>query len=285
MCLVVLALRMHPRWPLVIAANRDEFHDRATAPMDWWPDAPSRILAGKDLAAGGTWMGLSEQGRLALLTNVRDPSRHRADAPSRGALVADWLGNHRSVHEATNDYLGRGCNPFNLLLADAGGSRWWWMGDGVEQVLPLGPGLYGLSNARLDTPWPKVQRLKAAVSQALTQAPQARALADHLLAALADRAQPADETLPRTGVALDVERFLAPAFISGAGLPRPYGTRSSTVLWVEAADGAHALHVRERGFDAKGEATQTRHWDVSNWPWKAGEPAGISGHSRGQPSA
>jgi uncharacterized protein with NRDE domain len=89
MCLAVLALHMHPRWPLVIAANRDEFHDRETAPMNWWDGSSPRILAGQDLAAGGTWMGASEHGRLALLTNVRDPLRQRGDAPSRGALVTD----------------------------------------------------------------------------------------------------------------------------------------------------------------------------------------------------
>jgi uncharacterized protein with NRDE domain len=275
MCLVVLALHMHPRWPLVIAANRDEFHDRATAPMDWWPEARPRILAGKDLAAGGTWMGLSEQGRLALLTNVRDPLRQRSDAPSRGVLVADWLHTERAAHDAASDYRDRGCNPFNLLLADAGGSRWWWVGDGAGQAQPLGPGLYGLSNARLDTPWPKVQRLKAEVLQALAQAPHAQALADHLLATLADRTLPADETLPRTGVALDAERFLAPAFISGAGLPRPYGTRSSTVLWVEAADGAHALQVQEKGFDAEGQARQIRRYAIDDWSWKAESPTRV----------
>lgn len=269
MCLAVVALHMHPRWPLVIAANRDEFHDRATAPLDWWADATPRILAGKDLFAGGTWMGASEQGRLALLTNVRDPQRQRADAPSRGALVADWLGSQRGVHEAASDYLRRGCNPFNLLLAEAGGSRWWWVGDGAEQPLPLAPGLYGLSNARLDTPWPKVQRLKAAMSQTLTQARHAQAMADTLLAALADRTPPADDALPRTGVELDVERFLSPAFISGSGLPRPYGTRSSTVLWVDAASSTAELNVSEQSFDAQGLLVAGRTHRLPRWPWPA----------------
>jgi uncharacterized protein with NRDE domain len=267
MCLAVLALHMHPRWPLVIAANRDEFHDRATAPMDWWSGSSPRILAGQDLAAGGTWMGASEHGRLALLTNVRDPQRQRGDAPSRGALVADWLRSESGVHEATSDYLGRGCNPFNLLLADAGGGRWWSVGDGAEQPMPIGRGLYGLSNAQLDTPWPKVQRLKAAMSHALTQATHAQALADTLLAALADRTPPADDALPRTGVGLDVERFLAPAFICGAGLPRAYGTRSSTVLWVEAAPSTTELNVSEQSFDAQGRLMAERQHRLPNWPW------------------
>jgi uncharacterized protein with NRDE domain len=275
MCLAVVALHMHPRWPLVIAANRDEFHDRATAPLDWWADATPRILAGKDLSAGGAWMGASEHGRLALLTNVRDPQRQRADAPSRGALVSDWLRSQRSVHDAASHYTARGCNPFNLLLADAGGSRWWWVGDDVADPKALPPGVHGLSNARLNTPWPKVQRLKAAVASALPVSTGSDELARRLFAALVDRVQPADEQLPSTGVGQAVERFLSPAFVAGEGLPRPYGTRSSTVLWVERQADGFSLHMQEQCFGHNGEKTLSAKHVVANWPWQEKSPVHV----------
>jgi uncharacterized protein with NRDE domain len=265
MCLAVLALHLHPRWPLVIAANRDEFHDRATAPLDWWAGSSPRILAGRDLEAGGTWMGVADHGRLALLTNVRDPQRQRNDAPSRGALVTDWLGSQREVQDAAADYAGRGCNPFNLLMAEGGGSRWWWMGDGHNSPRALAPGFYGLSNAQLDTPWPKVERLKAAMSQILSQTQDAGSLADELLAALADRNLPPDDALPLTGVPLEVERLLAPAFISGADLSRPYGTRSSSVVVVELGKSTAELRAVERSFDAQGRPTLDRCLSVPGW--------------------
>lgn len=271
MCLVVLALHMHPRWPLVIAANRDEFHDRATAPMDWWPDSQPRILAGKDLVAGGAWMGLAEQGRMALLTNVRDPRRHRTDAPSRGALVSDWLQSSDAVTSAAARYRSRGCNPYNLLVADGGGSRWWWMHDGVDEPSELAPGLYGLSNAQLNSDWPKVALLKTALSCALKQAHSAEQLADELFAALADRSQPDDEALPQTGVGAAVERFLAPAFIAGEGLSRPYGTRASTVLCVEQDNKDIAMQVRERAFGRSGQTLGVRDFCVPRWPWQRPE--------------
>ncbi len=268
MCLAVLALHMHPRWPLVIAANRDEFHDRPALPMHWWDEAPVRILAGKDLSAGGTWMGLSEAGRIALLTNVRAPQQHRQDAPSRGALVTHWLSSRIDVQAAAQDYQARGCKPFNLLMADTGGSRWWWTGDGTRSPQALGPGLYGLSNARLDTPWPKVERLKTALSTALRQAQDDRGLTEPLLALLGDSTLPPDNALPDTGVGIDVERFLAPAFIAGLGLQAAYGTRASTVMRVDLAGKTPLLRVTERTFGSAGAVQGANDYEVEGWGWE-----------------
>jgi uncharacterized protein with NRDE domain len=268
MCLAVLALQLHERWPLVIATNRDEYHDRATAPLHWWPEQPPSVLAGKDLAAGGTWMGVTPEGRLALLTNVRDPSRQRADAPSRGALVSRWLQTQTTAQEAQHQGAALGCNPFNLLLADQGGQRWWCTNEHA-QLERLDPGLHGLSNARLNTEWPKVQRLKSAATRALGSATELDNLIHALFAALADRTPAHDSELPSTGVGSAVERFLSPVFIAGLGLARPYGTRCSTVLVVQQEPQGAVLHMHEKRFDASGSLGDSTQQSIADWPWPA----------------
>jgi uncharacterized protein with NRDE domain len=226
MCLILLAWQAHPRIPLLIAANRDEFYTRPSAPAGFWEEAPG-ILAGRDLAAGGTWLGITRSGRFAAVTNFRDPASLRSGAPSRGRLVGDYLRGRRraesylrSLAAAAGSY-----NGFNLLVGDRAGlhyfsNRW----DGPCRVAP---GIHGLSNALLDTPWPKVERGRAALADLL----QGRGAPDPeaLFALLADRTQAPDEALPKTGVGLARERALSPLFIETAG----YGTRSSTVLTVD----------------------------------------------------
>jgi uncharacterized protein with NRDE domain len=266
-CLAVLALNCHPRWPLVIAANRDEYHDRATAALHWWDDSEPRVLAGKDLAAGGTWMGANAAGRLALLTNVRDPSRQRANAPSRGALVSHWLRSASDAEEAARHAAAMGCNPFNLLLADQGGQRWWYANEHT-QLERLADGVHGLSNARLNTAWPKVQRLKATVANTVDAATELENLVESLFNALADRTPAPDEQLPSTGVGLPIERYLSSAFIAGQSLGRAYGTRSSTVLLVQNEALGATLCVQERNFDAWGHLTTHAAHRVPDWPWK-----------------
>jgi uncharacterized protein with NRDE domain len=174
MCLAAFALGLSARFPLVIASNRDEFHARPTEPLDVWLPSGARgpILAGRDLEAGGSWFGLDGRGRLALLTNLRDPTRQRAGAPTRGALVTDWL-----TADADADaerwwppVRGAGHNGFNLIAADLAAGRWHWLHSDEAAPRPLGPGLYGLSNGRLDEPWPKVVALKAAMARALEAA-------------------------------------------------------------------------------------------------------------------
>ncbi|MEP6884538.1 MAG: NRDE family protein [Gammaproteobacteria bacterium] len=227
MCLVFLVWRLHPQFPLVVAANRDEFHARPTAPAGWWPQQPNhpQIVAGQDLQAGGTWLGLTRAGRFAALTNYRDLEPRRAAAPSRGALVTNVLQAGTSVAEGLA-YLrdvGDNYNSFNLIFSD--GERLGIFESKLGLGRELGPGIYGLSNHLLDTPWPKVQegktRLESALSAMTDTAP--------LLALLRDDRPAADERLPTTGVSLEWERLLSSAFVRAPD----YGTRCSTIIRIE----------------------------------------------------
>jgi uncharacterized protein with NRDE domain len=221
MCLILVAWRVHPGYPLVVAANRDEFFARPTAPAAFWKDAP-QVLAGRDLEAGGTWMGITRDGRFAALTNFRDPAQTRSDAPSRGKLVADFLlGNDapRAYLDRIADH-GRRCNGYNLLVGD--GESLWWASNMGGEPRKLEPGVYGVSNHLLDTPWPKVGAGKTALAAAIDRLPDDEAL----FQLLQDDGVHPDEALPQTGVPLDWERLLSSAFVKSPG----YGTRSSTVL-------------------------------------------------------
>jgi uncharacterized protein with NRDE domain len=235
MCLVLLVWRMHPQYPCLIAANRDEFHARPTAAAGWWPDRP-QMLAGRDLEAGGTWLGLTRAGRFAALTNFRDPERRRARVavaavPSRGTLVTSLLDSTAGVseglaylHDRHADY-----NPFNMIFSD--GERLGIYESAVGAGRELGPGIYGLSNHLLDTPWPKVQNAKTRLASAL------RDLTDTgpLLELLRDDLPACDERLPRTGVSLEWERLLSSAFVRSAA----YGTRCSTIIRLERTGRAY----------------------------------------------
>lgn len=234
---MAMAWQLHPSLPLVLAANRDEFHDRESAPMAWWEG--QGILAGRDLRAGGTWLGLNQRGRMALLTNVREPGRQQPQLPSRGSLVPLWLQEPLAAPEMTAQLEAVSVNGYNLLGIDLIGSQahYWSNRHGHRHGLP--PGLYGLSNAALDTPWPKLQRLKGMVQDLVHSVTQparheAHQPADHLveslMRALADRDQPADEQLPQTGVSAEWERWLSRIFIETP--QNRYGTRCSTVVVV-----------------------------------------------------
>jgi uncharacterized protein with NRDE domain len=254
-CLIGLALEAHPRFPLVIAANRDEFFDRPTAPLDWWQSSPGApwLLGGRDLSAGGTWMALSERGRIGMLTNVRDPSRQRTEAPSRGALVTDWLEGRETS--------AQGHNPFNLIGGDLRSQRWWWRSD-RQVATPLSPGVHALSNAALNEPWPKVQRLSAALEHALRG--DEAGLETRLFSLLGDRSQAADADLPDTGIGLERERMLSPIFITTPD--GRYGTRCSTVILGERDDAGWQLKIIERTHDCSGEATHDRRVTLTHWP-------------------
>lgn len=230
MCLIALARDAHPRFDLVIAANRDEFLDRPAAALHRWSDG---TLAGRDLRAGGTWMGLTPTGRLALLTNVRRPGAVRPDAPSRGEIVPQWLHGGADAAAFCSALAAAGHNPFNLLAADLHRGEFFWTGTDHPAPHALPAGIHGLSNAALDTPWPKTERLKLALREALRRHDGADALIDALLLALADRTRAPDERLPSTGVALEVERYLSPVFIDEPH----YATRCSTVLLRERVSG------------------------------------------------
>ena len=241
MCLVALAWKAHPDFPLVVAANRDEWRARPAAPAHWWEDRPG-LLAGRDLEAGGTWMGVTRGGRFCAVTNFRDPSDKRGDARSRGELVADFLSGIDSP-AAYCDSLARRAgdyNGFNLLAGDDAGAH--WASNRGGSARRLAAGVHGLSNALLDTPWPKLVRTTHAVRAWLAEGDADTA---PLFAALADRARPADAELPDTGVTRDWERLLSSAFI----VSERYGTRCSTVLTVDRAGRAV---FRERTFDVAG---------------------------------
>jgi len=250
-CLVAMAWGLHPSLPLVLAANRDEFHQRQASPMGWWDDGLT--LAGRDLEAGGTWLGLSRQGRIGLLTNVREPWLAQQDLPTRGALVPLWLRDATDADDMAHRLLARPTKGYNLLGVDLVTAQAHCWSNRHGHRCALGPGLYVLSNAALDTPWPKLQRLKRSVSEAL-QHHAHDALLDPLLQALADRTQPEDAQLPQTGLPPDWERWLSSIFIETPD--GRYGTRCSTVVVVRHPSPCHwQVHAVEQGWNSRGEAT------------------------------
>jgi uncharacterized protein with NRDE domain len=225
MCLVLIALDSHPDYPLIVAANRDEFYDRPTAPAAFWADAPS-VLAGRDLQAGGTWLGVDRRGRFAAVTNYRQGQRERPAPRSRGRLVSDFLTTGASAREHIERAQSDAAlyNGFNLLASDGG--RLFYYSNREGRVRALAPGVYGLSNHLLDTPWPKVASTKTAFDALLNGG--ASDLTADLFALLSDRNRPADDLLPSTGIGREWERLLSSAFIASDD----YGTRSSTVVLV-----------------------------------------------------
>jgi uncharacterized protein with NRDE domain len=241
-CLALVALDAHPRFPLVIAANRDEFHARAAAPAHWWKDG---TLGGVDLAAGGTWFGVNARGRWALVTNFREGVPRDPNAPSRGGLVT------RALAEASPPLVcaaaiaadGVRYHGFNLLVGDVANGV--YASNRASGALALGRGIYGLSNHLLDTPWPKLIRSKARFAACLAASDDG---VEPLFELLADRTQAEATALPVTGVAPEWERLLSSAFI----VDSRYGTRCSTVLTI-AHDGS--ARFVERGFDPHGRLT------------------------------
>ncbi|HQR67698.1 MAG TPA: NRDE family protein, partial [Thermoanaerobaculia bacterium] len=240
-CLVAFPGGPRPHLPLLVAANRDEFLKRPTARAAFWPEAPG-LLAGRDLEAGGTWLGATRSGRVAFLTNHRDPRTHREGAPSRGALVVEFL----KGEERPGDFLGRKekegprFNGFHLVVCDL--SELWYFTNTGGRPQPLAPGIHGLSNGPLDDPWPKTRRTVEGLTRLLAKPGPPRPSSFFEL--LGDRSRVPDDELPSTGVPLEWERLLSSPFI--AAEEHGYGTRSSTVLI--AAPGS--LRFVERTFAA-----------------------------------
>jgi len=265
MCLVALAIGCHARFPLVIAANRDEFFDRPAAAMDWWSpgDGLPHILAGRDLPSGGTWLGLTRAGRLALLTNLRCPAAFDPAAPSRGGIVPRWLRGDLSAENFWTQVAGGGHNAFNVVLADVTRGEYFWANTDQPALKRLEPGVHGLSNASLDTPWPKVLGLKRHLKAALGASASRERLTQRLFDVLADRRPASDAEMPSTGVALEWERILSSVFIHAPA--QRYGTRCSTVLVVERDAGRVAAHVTERTYDLRGEAVGDRVHRLDGW--------------------
>lgn len=239
MCLIAWNWQPASNTPLLLIANRDEFYARPTAPLHWWPDA--NILAGRDLQAGGTWLGISRSGRLAALTNHRDPANVRADAPSRGELVSGFLQTDASAEDYLGGLAGRAANynPFNLLVFD--GTRLLGLESRHAKVMAMQPGIGAVSNADFLTPWPKLARLSGSLQTLLGQTHPSDA---QLLALLHNPHIAADADLPVTGIPLEFERALSAAFIA---LP-DYGTRACSVVRFEADN----VQFLEQGFNASG---------------------------------
>lgn len=237
MCLVLFAYRVHPEYKLIVAANRDEFYQRRTAPVHYWEDSPE-ILAGRDLEKMGTWMGVTTAGRFAALTNYRNPNEDTEGKRSRGELVADALKTKGTV----KDYLeglvrNNDMYPGYNLLAGDGNDLYYYSNQGQE-LQKLEPGLYGVSNHLLNTLWPKVQIGKEAMLQIVNE--QQGDLVEKLMTLLQNADLASDERLPNTGVSLEMEKMLSPLFIKSDH----YGTRSSTVLLMSDQE----IHYVERVF-------------------------------------
>ena len=242
MCLIVVGWQVDERYSLIVAANRDEYHARASAPAARWSEAPE-VIGGRDLEAGGTWMAASTSGRFAAVTNVREPGM-APGSRSRGELPRDFLLGELSAAEfaATIDYPAYA--GFNLLLSD--GEALLYCSNRSEQPQTLPPGIYGLSNHRLDTPWPKLELARRRFAAALPALPAAEPFFD----LLADRTIAEDAILPKTGVALEWERLLSAVFV----VSENYGTRASSLLLMRS-DGK--LSLQERSFGPDGQALQS----------------------------
>jgi uncharacterized protein with NRDE domain len=245
-CLLFIAYKSHPHYPLILAANRDEFYDRPTKAASFWEERPD-LLAGRDLKGGGTWLGITKGGRVAAITNFRDLAALKVNAPSRGLLVGDYLlGNEdpeeylRGLKDRSGAYSG-----FNIVVGRVDDLYYFSNMDGTVRKIPKGS--HGLSNHFLDTPWPKVERGKELLGRVLSEKedPSFEAIFD----VLADRSRPDDSMLPDTGVGLEWERVLSPIFVETEG----YGTRSSSIIMVKRDGGGTFV---ERVFNGGAEGCE-----------------------------
>jgi len=265
MCLLVIAWQAQPRYRLVVAANRDEYHARPAAPLASWPP-PAELLAGRDLQAGGTWLGLDRARRFGVVTNFRELQRARAGAPSRGALIPRYLGATGDAGAAATaaqfftalEPQARAYAGFNLLLTDRD-SLWYGSNRARPFARPLQPGVYGLSNELLDTPWPKLERVRAGFEAWLRTADPAAP--EQLFALLNDRTPAPEGTLTAEGgLPREWQRALSAPFV----LHPQYGTRCSTVVLLE---GDGRLYLAERRFDAHGEPTGETEFRLNPGAW------------------
>lgn len=242
MCLIIVGWQAHPEFPLVVAANRDEFYTRPTALADCWRDVPE-IIAGRDLQAGGTWLGVTRHGRFAAVTNVREPGVVPGRL-SRGELTRNFLQSDQSASDYLAELEHSAYSGFNLLLSDGQALCYASNRGPVHQRLE--PGIYGLSNHLLDSPWPKLLAARQRFSVALNNLPERQQFFD----ILADDEIVPDNELPDTGVPLEWERRLSAIFVRSPG----YGTRASTFV---AVDAAGTVFFEERSFGPNGQPLQS----------------------------
>jgi len=249
MCLIIFAHQVSRTYPLLLAANRDEFHERPTTAAGFWPDHPS-LLAGRDERLGGTWMGITRDGRFAAVTNFRDPAATAQAPRSRGELPLDYLLGQQSPRDYLRDISRRSSQyaGFTLLVGDR--QSLWQLSNGLQPgeenhsaPRELGPGIYGLSNASLDTPWPKVVKGKKKLQQLINT--EQAANHDTLLELVSDRTLASQDELLAVGMGTDMEQLLSSQFIQS----EDYGTRTSTTLWVDRGGTAS---WRENSYDNQG---------------------------------
>ncbi len=239
MCLILFAYRIHPVYPLILAANRDEFYNRPARPLSFWEASPS-VLAGRDLKNNGTWLGTNRRGQIAVITNYRDPSFRIDDAPSRGLLASEFLKGCSSPDDymETITQTGNRYKGFNLLVGNA--KKLFYYSNRSHAVEEIGPGLYGLSNHLLNTPWPKVEKGKSRLKRLLSEDKKINPV--DIFELLADRSYFPERMLPDTGVGKKWERTLAPIFI----VSRVYGTRNSSIIFIKKTG---EITFFERNFD------------------------------------
>ena len=227
MCLITFALDAHPAYSLILAANRDEFYERPTAYAHPWEEAP-HVIGGRDLLGGGTWLGATQWGKISAVTNYRDPKNIRPDARTRGDLTKDFL---LTTSQSAREYLQRvrdeahEYNGFNLLLFEAGEAYHFSNYEG--KINRVEPGIHGLSNALLNTPWPKLQRLKESFAAAI----QGEVVHENLLQILEDTELAPDDELPDTGIGYEWEKAISSICIDAEN----YGTCCSTVITIDRA--------------------------------------------------
>lgn len=227
MCLITFAYKKHPKYELILAGNRDEFYDRPTRSARFWKEeGQSDLLAGKDLKAGGTWLGINKDGRWGALTNYRDPTIIKKDPPSRGELVTDYLTSDNSAIEYLQDLstTAQNYNGFNLLLWDSG--HFYHFSNQSKRMTTIEPGIHGISNALLDTSWPKLNRANNKLEELISSENIEK---EKLFDLLQDQTKAADDDLPVTGIPRDLEKAISSIFIK----TESYGTRCSTILLID----------------------------------------------------
>ena len=234
MCILFIALHSHDRYPVIIAANRDEFYERPTSPAEFWDERPE-VLAGRDLKEGGTWLGITKTGRIAAVTNFRNPRTLKEEAPSRGMLVSEYLCADESAPRFIEHLRGEAerFNGFNIVLGDYEGL--WYYSNVGDEAVRLPEGLHGISNHLLNTPWPKVLRARTRLGTLMKESDDPSP--DDIFEVLADTSRPDDSLLPDTGVGIEWERILSPLFV----VSPHYGTRSSTCIFVDMKGSARFI--------------------------------------------
>ena len=240
MCLILFSYKAHPVYPLILVANRDEFYERPTAQASFREEKPD-ILAGKDLKEGGTWLGITKAGRVAAITNFREPQNLKGGVSSRGGLVSEFLCGSENPREYVHSIRQNSdrYNGFNLILGDRSGL--FYFSNAGDLFREISPGMHGLSNHLLNTPWPKVERGRKLLGRLISKTENPPP--EEIFNILADTSRPDDRQLPDTKIGLEWERLLSSIFTQS----EVYGTRSSTIIFVDRENNVTFI---ERSFTA-----------------------------------